>query len=58
MNLQLYLSLGMELEEVHKCIAFDQDDFARKFIEKTTMMRAKAKTKVQKSIWKFINNIV
>ena len=58
MNLQLYLQLGLKLRKVHRILQFEQQDFAKEFINFTTAMRSKAETKIEEDIWKFINNIL
>ena len=57
-NLQFYLERGMKLLKVHEIISFDQTSFARNFISNTTQKRSSSSSKIQKSMWKFFNNVL
>ena len=48
----------MELKSISRVMAFTQEKVAGDFIERTTKKRGNAKTKVQKNLFKFINNIL
>ncbi|KAK3910146.1 Peptide methionine sulfoxide reductase MsrA 2, partial [Frankliniella fusca] len=55
-TLKLYLSLGIELEEIHSVMAFDQKPWLAPFINFNTEMRKQATSDFQKSLWKLYNN--
>ena len=57
-NLQFYLRHGLKLEKVHEIISFDQKYFARKFVKETTLKRHLSQSKIEKSMWKFFNNVL
>ena len=58
-DLILLLSLkGLKLTKIHEIISFDQTNFAEKFINTTTQLRAGTTSKVLKSMWKFFNNVL
>lgn len=42
-NLQYYLKKGLILTKIHRAVAFNQKPFLKKFIEKVTDLRSKAK---------------
>lgn len=55
-NLALYLSLGMELIEVHRVLAFTQEKFLEPFMRYCTDQRKAAKSEFRKGIFKLIAN--
>jgi len=55
-NLQLYLSLGLELRHVHRVLQFNQKKFIAPFIERCTTARQKAKTKFEQDQFKKVAN--
>ena len=57
-NLQFYLKHGMILDKIHNIISFTQKAFAKEFIEEITKLRSTALTKFEKSLYKFINNVL
>ena len=57
-NLQFYLKHGMELDKIHNVISFTQKAFAKDFIEEITKLRSTARTKFEKALYKFINNVL
>ena len=57
-NLQFYLRHGLKLEKVTEIISFDQSRFARKFVKETTLKRHLSQSKIEKSMWKFFNNVL
>ena len=58
-DLILLLSLkGLKLTKIHEIISFTQTNFAEKFINTTTKLRAGTSSKVLKSMWKFFNNVL
>ena len=57
-NLQLYLSLGMKLEKVHKVLKFDQSAWMAPYIQKNTQLRTAATNNFQKDLYKLMNNAV
>ena len=57
-NLQLYLSLGMQLTKVHKVLAFHQTPWMAPYIAKNTELRKLAKNDFEKDFFKLMNNAV
>ena len=57
-NLQLYLSLGMKLEKVHKVLKFDQSPWMAPYMEKNTHLRTAATNDFEKDFYKLMNNAV
>jgi len=51
-NLQLYLSLGMQLMKIHRVLEFEQDHILQPFIERTTQARQNAPSKFQSDLYK------
>ena len=57
-NLQLYLSLGMKLEKVHKVLQFNQSPWMQPYIQKNTQLRTAATNDFEKDFYKLMNNAV
>ena len=57
-NLQLYLSLGMQLTKVHKVLTFHQTPWMAPYIAKNTQLRTAAKNDFEKDFFKLMNNAV
>ena len=57
-NLAFYMERGMKLLKVHEIISFTQTNFAEDFISCTTDKRSSCSSKIQKSMWKFFNNVL
>ncbi len=57
-NLKLYLRLCLKLTKIHRGIAFVEEDFMKKYIDKNTKMREKATTDFEKDFYKLMNNSV
>ena len=51
-NLQLYLSLGLELLKVHRILEFSQDYILKPYIEMTTAARKKSSSKFEMDLFK------
>ncbi|XP_052806652.1 uncharacterized protein LOC128235904 [Mya arenaria] len=54
-NLQLYLSLGMKLKEVHRILKFRQEPSMKTYIDLNTEMRKRATSTFQKNFYKLMN---
>ena len=55
-NLQLYLSLGMQLKKVHRVLSFRQHDWLEPYISHNTACRASAENEFEKDFFKLMNN--
>ena len=53
-NLQLYLSLGMELKKVHRILCFNQKPWMKSYIDKNTELRRLATNDFEKNYYKVI----
>jgi hypothetical protein len=58
MNLKTYLQLGMKLTKIHRVMAFTQSLFLKSYIDHTTVLRTKAKSEFEKSLFKLMINSV
>ena len=57
-NLQLYLSLGLCLTEVHRALRFDQSPWMEPYIRMNTEPWKKAASDFEKDLYKLMNNSV
>ena len=57
-NLQLYLSLGMKLTNVHKILKFKQFDWLKKYIDFNKNKSKNAANSFEKDFFKLMNNSV
>ena len=55
-NLQYYLKMGLKLSKVHRVVKFKQKAFLKKFIEKVTNLRSKAKNDFELRLFKLFAN--
>jgi len=56
--LQFYLEKGMELKKIHRVIKFKQTCWLKRYIQKNSKRRAKAKTAFEKDFFKLLNNAI
>ena len=57
-NMQLYLSLGMRLTEIHRSLRFQQSPWMETFIMINTELRKNAISDFEKDLYKLMNNSV
>ena len=57
-NLQLYMSLGLQLTKIHKVLKFTQKDWLRPYIEFNTEKRKKSVSKFEKNFFKLLINSI
>ena len=57
-TLKQYLTLGMELEHVHRGIKFEESHWLKPYIDMNTTLRAKAANDFEKDFFKLMNNSV
>ena len=57
-NLQMYLSLSMELTKIHRVLQFKQQAWLKPHINLNTQLRAQASNKVERDFFKLMNNSV
>ena len=57
-NLQLYLSLGMNLAKVHRALSFHQSRWMEPYIRLNTELRTKGTSNFERDLFKLMNNSV
>ena len=57
-NLKYYLRKGLILKNVNRVIAFDQDNYMKKYIDLNTKLRTESTTDFEKDFFKLMNNSV
>jgi hypothetical protein len=57
-NLKLYVSLGLKVTKIHRCLSFRQEAWLKPYIEFNTRKRQQAKTVFEQSLCKMTNNSV
>ena len=56
LNLQLYLSQGLELEKIHRIVEFHQGEFMKSFVDNCAEKRRTAVTEIDSMIYKRVTN--
>ena len=54
-NLQLYIQLGMRIQQIHRVLEFNQEPWMKPYIEFNTVQRKQATSLFQKNFYKLMN---
>lgn len=57
-NLQLYMSLGLKLKNIHKALEFDESPWLAQYIDYNTKKSMAAQNSFEKDFFKLMNNSV
>ncbi|PFX30928.1 Schlafen family member 5 [Stylophora pistillata] len=57
-TLKHYMSLGIEIEKIHRIIRFEESPWMKEYIDLNTSLRTKANNDFEKDFYKLMNNAV
>ena len=57
-NLEYYIQRGINIDEVHKILTFDEKPFLKKYIDLNTELRKNSNNDLEKDLFKLMNNAI